>query len=298
MEPPQPPSTRKRKRPETETIFEEKVANLSLDDFPKPPGVNSFGEVDGQKVDIPNDAALAGPSKEDQAPKKRAPVNEEERNELYKLDLSYFKILYDSKALDFSENTEWHIHTHWCRRKFWEHYYRENPEIQYPESPESPESQQEHIREEHANHRQPWWFRGFSDFEHKRAKYPKAWKHYENDVSPPPSPPKPDREFEGINRMRDHLWDFMTNERLEECVQEYKTFCATEKKKIQACTEVVEEYTYAIRDMKRQYVRAQKRVDYITHGIALATDFVKQRRAAVELTSHGEGPERKKRRMK
>lgn len=118
---PQPPPSRKRKRKDTQDIFEDKVANLSLDDFPTPPGVNSFGGVDGQKFGEPRDASSSSPFSEDQTAEKRAPANEEERNELYKLDLAYFKTLYNAKSYD---EKDWHSHTYWCRRKFWEHYCR------------------------------------------------------------------------------------------------------------------------------------------------------------------------------
>lgn len=115
----QPPPTRKRKRPDTEDVIEEKVAELSLEDFPMPPGVNSFGGVEGQNVDLPLDTAAASPSKEDQKAKKRAPVNAEEKLELYKLDLAYFKFLYNGKVV---QEHEWSAHMYWCRRKFWQHY--------------------------------------------------------------------------------------------------------------------------------------------------------------------------------
>ncbi|KAL5351224.1 hypothetical protein ACLOAV_003076 [Pseudogymnoascus australis] len=83
---PQPPSSRKRKRSETQDIFEEKITNLSLDDFPTPPGVNSFAGVDGQKFAQPRDAGSATDPKKAQAGTKRSPITDEEMKELHKLN--------------------------------------------------------------------------------------------------------------------------------------------------------------------------------------------------------------------
>lgn len=83
---PLPPTSRKRKRPETQDIFEKKVTNLPLDDFPTPSGVDSFAGVDSQKFAQPRDTASASAPKKTQAEKKRSPINDEERKEPYKLD--------------------------------------------------------------------------------------------------------------------------------------------------------------------------------------------------------------------
>ncbi|KFZ06864.1 hypothetical protein V501_06998 [Pseudogymnoascus sp. VKM F-4519 (FW-2642)] len=296
---PQPSPTRKRKRPESQDAFDEKIANLSLDDFPTPPGVNSFGGVYGQKFAEPGDAASAGPSKENQVLKKRAPISKEEKMELYCLDHTYFKALYGSKS--YQEN-EWPAHLYWCRRKFWEHYYRAHPDQIYPEPPQSPENQMAILRREYAN-RPPWWFPGFPSIE-TRAKYPTAWKHYEEDNQQPASPAKRDLEERDLEEriLEEHAqlamtaWELMTNEQLEELLHKSEAYCKTEREKIGATTEVIMEYSQAILDMKKRCGRWQARVDYVTtHGILRVKAFLRARLER-ELVADEKEPERKKRR--
>ncbi|ELR08993.1 hypothetical protein VC83_05989 [Pseudogymnoascus destructans] len=288
---PQPPPTRKRKRADTQDVFEEKVANLSLDDFPTPPGVNSFGGVDGQKFAEPRDAASAGPFKENQIRKKKAPANEEEKKELYKLDLSYFKALYNAKSY---EENEWPAHAYWCRRKFWEHYYRADLRSKYPEAPESPENQMASLREGYANHRPPWWFPGFPDIEKTRTRFPTAWRHYENAIPQPPSPDKYDFDAHDAQRAIE-AWKLMTNEQLEMMIQLGEPGCLMERERINATTEVIEEYNQAIQDVQKRCGRWEKRLEYHNNGILRAKAFLNQRRAE-ELAAHEEEPARKKRR--
>ncbi|OBT76722.1 hypothetical protein VF21_03901 [Pseudogymnoascus sp. 05NY08] len=289
MEPP-PSPTKKRKRPDAQDAFEQKVANLSLDDFPTPPGVNSFDGVDEQRFAEPRDDAPAGPSKENQIPKKRAPVNEEEKRELYKLDLGYFKALYSAKSY---ENYEWTAHMYWCRRKFWEHYYRMDSGNIYPEPPQSPTDQMASLRAEYANHHPPWWFPGFPAIEKTRAKYPTAWKHYENDNQQPALAAEPDVDEHANFDMGP--WALMDNEQIEELMQKPEAYCVTQRQRIRATTEVIAEYTQAILDLKKRCGRWQARVDFVAHGILSVKAFLRRRREQ-ELAEDEKEPEMKKRR--
>ncbi|KFY45212.1 hypothetical protein V495_03076 [Pseudogymnoascus sp. VKM F-4514 (FW-929)] len=288
----QPPPSRKRKRPDSQDAFEEEIANLSLEDFPTPPGVKSFGGRDGQKFGEPRDAASTSPANEDQIAKKRAPISEEERNELYKLDLAYFQILHNAKKYEMND---WPAHAYWCRRKFWEHYYRTEEDGEYPEYPEPAEKYLESLREGYANNHPPWWFPGFRNIEPTRTRYPKAWKHYENGSPQLSSAPLDYFEAEMAREDVDRF-QMMTDEQLEEAVVEIEAFCASEREKIRASKEVADEYSHAIKGLKREYEKWQDIVDNRGRKILRIKEFMEQRRAG-ELAEYVREPMRKKRRM-
>ncbi|KFY84331.1 hypothetical protein V500_09408 [Pseudogymnoascus sp. VKM F-4518 (FW-2643)] len=287
MEPqPEPP---KRKRPESKDSFEQKVANMSLEDFPTPPGVNSFGEVDGQESGQPRDAAPAGPPQEVQPTKKRAPINAYERNELYKMDLAFFQSLYTYKSYD---EEGWPEHLFWCRRKFWERYYRTDPTTNYPESLETDENLMAALRQEYAKNHPPWWFPGFPAIEKSRARYPRAWQHYKNAIPEPPPPPKNGVEAL-INRMDIARWKLMTDEQIEEQVEESEDYCSANREKILESKKVIEEYRQAVRDMETNCKIWQERVDFHASGELRAAAYLKERQAE-EAAALEKAPQRKR----
>lgn len=76
-----------------------------------------------------------------------------------------------------------------------------------------------------------------------------------------------------------------------------KKFCEAEKERIGKTTEVIEEYSQAIKDMKWRCQLWQIQHDFQAGVTIRLNYFLRQRRAEEELASHKEGPERKKRRI-
>ncbi|KFY09550.1 hypothetical protein V491_08105 [Pseudogymnoascus sp. VKM F-3775] len=216
-----------------------------------------------------------------------------EKEAVLELDLAYFKFLYNGKVV---QEHEWSAHMYWCRRKFWQHYYRADPASKYPELPVSPENQLASLRNQFANHNPPWWFPGFPNVERHCVKYQRGWKHYENDIVPPKSPEDEERDAEDA-RLDIERWTLMSTEQIEGHIQDSENYCTSEREKINAATEVVEEYSEAIERLKRRCVRWQKHVDHQSDAVFRAKSFFRLRRAE-ELTSCDKEPDRKKRRIK
>jgi hypothetical protein len=166
---------------------------------------------------------------------------------------------------------------------------------EYPEYPEPPENYLESLGEGYANNHPPWWFPGFRNIESTRARYPKAWRHYENGSPQLSSAPLDYFEAEMAREDVDRF-NMMTDEQLEEAVVEIEAFCASEREKIRASKEVADEYSHAIKGLKREYEKWQDIVDNRGRKILRIKEFMEQRRAE-ELAEYVREPMRKKRRM-
>lgn len=172
---------------------------------------------------------------------------------------------------------------------------RADPTIEYPEVPASPENQLASLCSQFANHNPPWWFPGFPNVESHRIKYPRGWKHYKNDIVPPKSSGHEERDAEHA-RLDIERWTLMSTEQIEGHMQDSENYCTSEREKINAATEVVEEYSEAIESLKRRCVRWQKEVDHQSDLLFRAKSFLRLRHAE-ELASCDKEPDRKKRRM-
>lgn len=171
---------------------------------------------------------------------------------------------------------------------------RTDPTTNYPESLETDENLMAALRQQYANNHPPWWFPGFPAIEKSRARYPRAWQHYKNAIPEPPTPPKNGVEAL-INRMDIARWKLMTDEQIEEQVEESEDYCSANQEKILEAKKVIEEYRQAVRDMETNCKIWQERVDFHESGELRAAAYLRERQAA-EAAALEKAPERKRRR--
>lgn len=89
----------------------------------------------------------------------------------------------------------------------------------------------------------------------------------------------------------------MTDEQLEEMILEIQGNNRTQRERVNATAEVIQEYSHAIQDLKRQCYRWQDTADYHDKRVLRVREFMKERREE-ELAGYEKEPERKKRRTK
>lgn len=87
----------------------------------------------------------------------------------------------------------------------------------------------------------------------------------------------------------------MTDEQIEEQVEESEDYCATNREKILETKKVIGEYRQAIQDMETNCKIWQERVDFHANGELKAAAYLTQRQAE-EAAALEKAPERKRRR--
>lgn len=85
----------------------------------------------------------------------------------------------------------------------------------------------------------------------------------------------------------------MTDEQIEEQVEESEDYCSTNQEKILETKKVIEEYRQAIRDMETNCKIWQERVDFHASGELRAAAYLRERQAE-EAAALEKAPQRKR----